>query len=335
MNITWKDRWELFRLMRTVRIARLESGIPTSWGFIDWMILTFPTWWHGNFDHLKDWRKYSWEEMDEFVRKAEENPPSACSKWFWNNGWKFNLSLFLLFILLFVGSFAHCQTTCPDLPLPTLQADTVKVCHTGYISLYDTKARVPRLVIYELTRERSLGCLPRKANFHSEGQSAKPTDYKNSGYDLGHMMPAEDGSWSDAAEYDSFSMVNVAPQLPGLNRQEWERLEEAVRAWAWQRGDVLVYVGPILSDQSKKLGDITIPDAFFKIIVDRATGDMLAFEMPQQTEAKGDLTPWIRELPSLQYASHMVFPFQWKGWSTLWPLDLSGWRQAHKTACSR
>jgi DNA/RNA endonuclease G (NUC1) len=27
-------------------------------------------------------------------------------------------------------------------------------------------------------------------------------------------------------------MANMAPQLPGLHRAEWEHLEETVRAWA-------------------------------------------------------------------------------------------------------
>lgn len=347
MNLTWKDRWAMFRLMRTTRIARLESGIPTSWGFIDWMILTFPTWWRGEPCDLKGRRKYSWEEIDEFVRKAEENPKPGWLKWLWSNGWKIYLPLFLLFVLLFVGTFSHCQTTCPDFPLPQLTANTTEICHTAYISQLDTSLHIPRVVVYELTRQESLGCLPRASGFHAEGLSAKPADYKDTGYDLGHMMSAEDASWSQPTEYDSFSMVNVVPQLPGLNRQEWERLEEAVRAWAWQRGDVLVYVGPVIADHPAKdwqlpRGHVGIPIAFFKVIVDRKTGEVLSFYMPQKAEPKGDLAPWLAELQTIEGTAGIKFPVDpaarkkvYPADRTLWSLDLPGWRKAHKTACGR
>jgi DNA/RNA endonuclease G (NUC1) len=50
--------------------------------------------------------------------------------------------------------------------------------------------------------------------------------------------------WNAGEVSDSFSMVKMAPQVPGLN--QWERLEEATRVWAWAHGNILIYVGPIL-----------------------------------------------------------------------------------------
>jgi endonuclease G len=83
-------------------------------------------------------------------------------------------------------------------------------------------------------------CLARTNNFRADeeiqaGRRARPMDYRRSGYDQGHQAPAEDFAWSAAQMHDSFSMANMTPQLAGLNRAEWERLEETVRARVQRR----------------------------------------------------------------------------------------------------
>ena len=84
----------------------------------------------------------------------------------------------VLLVLIWAISLSAQQQECPDIPLPTLNAPTEKICHTAHIILYDTTNRIPRLVAYELTPERTLGCLPRQSKFHAEGPSAKPGEYK-------------------------------------------------------------------------------------------------------------------------------------------------------------
>jgi endonuclease G len=240
--------------------------------------------------------------------------------------------LFIISSLLILATLSW-GAGCPAVPLPTVDAQTVQVCHDAYVSLYDVKAHVPRVVVYELTRRHTLGCLARAANFHGEPGTAKPAEYNGTGYDLGHMMSAEDASWSAEIEHDSFSMVNVVPQLPGLNRQEWERLEEAVRAWAWARKDVLVYVGPILSDIPKTIGnDIAVPEAFFKIVVDTSTGEAIAFILPQKAEPKGSVWVWESSYVEVARQTGITFPRGWKA-THPWDLDLTGWRAAHRAQC--
>jgi endonuclease G, mitochondrial len=221
--------------------------------------------------------------------------------------------------------------TCPKIPVPAV-AGTEKICHTAYVSLLDPQMKEPRLVVYELTGPHTLGCVARASNFHSEGDSAKPDEYIGSGYDLGHMDPAQDNAWDEAVSHDSFSMVNVAPQVEGLNRQGWERLEEDVRAWALERGDLLVYVGPIFPEKPKLLKDIGIPVAFFKIVIDRKSGLVLAFEMPQQPIPKGDVTPWLTTVAAIEQETGIRFGVGTSG-KTVWPADLAGWHKAHKAAC--
>ena len=228
------------------------------------------------------------------------------------------------------GDLAYAQS-CPKIHAPAL-AGTEQICHSAYIALYDAQLHGPRLVVYELTAAHTLGCLPRLASFHSEGDTAKPSEYEGSGWDVGHMMPAEDGSWSEDAERDTFSTANVTPQLPGLNRQQWERLEETVRAWAWEKGELTIYVGPIFGQRPKLLKDIGIPLAFFKVIREPKSGLVLAFEMPQKDIPKGDLSPWVTTVAAIEAETGIKFGFKGGG-ETPWPADLVGWRKAHKAAC--
>jgi endonuclease G len=221
---------------------------------------------------------------------------------------------------------------CPDIKVPDVQG-AEQFCHEGYISFYDADLKVPLLVAYELTWSHSLGCEARQSSFHGEGDSAKESEYSGSGYDLGHMSPAQDNATKDLS-YDSFSMVNVAPQLPGLNRDEWEQLEATVRAWALQRKNLLIYVGSVLPakpDKMKGTG-VAIPTAFFKIVVDVNTNEVLAFELPQQAIAKGDLQPWLTTVQQITKDTGIKFDVNPSG-KTIWPADTQAWNKAHKESC--
>jgi endonuclease G len=63
-------------------------------------------------------------------------------------------------------------------------------------------------------------------------------DYYSNRWDRGHMAPA--GSFNDSYEnlYSTFSYTNVALQYDDLNRGVWVDLEEQVRQWADELGDI-------------------------------------------------------------------------------------------------
>lgn len=61
-------------------------------------------------------------------------------------------------------------------------------------------------------------------------------DYRGSGYDRGHRSPASDNKFSRAAMRSCFSLGNMFPQEPNLNRGPWRLLEEHVRDIAREKG---------------------------------------------------------------------------------------------------
>jgi endonuclease G len=234
---------------------------------------------------------------------------------------------------------------CPDIPLPSVPAGATLVCHTGYAAAVDIDKLVPRWVAYDLTGPHTLGCVKRGDNFHPDealppDHRARPADYAKSGYDIGHQAPAQDFAWEEDEMSDSFSLANMAPQLPGLNRAEWERIEETVRAWAWQRGDLVIYVGPVIGAGDATIGDdrVDVPTAFWKVLVDPALGEAIGFEMPQQAISKGDLTPWVKSIADIDAAVGISIPLpagiDASSAGVLWPADLPGWRRTHQAACN-
>lgn len=208
--------------------------------------------------------------------------------------------------------------------------------------MLDPAAKVARVVEYRLTGPHTLGCGSRKGmTFQvdklasADGQGSK-SDYSHSGYDLGHMAPNADFAWSDTQQRDIFSMANVAPQLHGLNAQGWERGEETVRAWAYERGKVVVYVGAIIAAGADTIGDnaVTVPSAFFKVVVDANAGEAIAFQMPNSDVPKGDLTPYLRKVSDTERDAGIVRPLPQNvdagATSALWSANLTAWRKVRK-----
>jgi endonuclease G len=166
---------------------------------------------------------------------------------------------------------------------------------------------------------------------------ARLEDYSRSGFDLGHLAPNQDFAWDVGEQKDTFSFANVASQLPGLNRYGWERGEEIVRAWALHRGDLEVYIGPIIDKADATIGSrkVNVPIGFFKIVIDRKNGSGLGFVMPQAPIAKGPIRPFIRTIHSIedQVGIRIPLPSNFHQSETVWSYDLKAWRNAHSRAC--
>lgn len=58
--------------------------------------------------------------------------------------------------------------------------------------------------------------------------TAQPDDYKNTGWDRGHLQPAGDAADERALD-ESFLLGNVVPQHREMNSRAWEFLESALR----------------------------------------------------------------------------------------------------------
>lgn len=156
----------------------------------------------------------------------------------------------------------------------TKPAKSQVIEHIGYTVSYNSSSKNPNWVGYELTAEEVEGVVEREQDFVLDpmvkGAQADDDDYKNSGWDRGHMAPAADMKWSKQAMEESFYLSNVSPQNKNLNRGVWKKIEELTRDKAELYGRVIVVTGPVFKGTKQKSigkGKVKIPDAFFKVLL--------------------------------------------------------------------
>ncbi|NJK82880.1 MAG: DNA/RNA non-specific endonuclease [Saprospiraceae bacterium] len=227
----------------------------------------------------------------------------------------------LLALIAIVGAFVWGATALPDLlkventtpaattiPFPEKdvqnhaeeevfflpKTDVDQVIHHQHYSLgYVEQHELAAWVAYELTREQlKMERVKRADLFQPDAKvattSAQLNDYRGSGYDRGHLIPAADRAFSTAAMQETFLMSNVAPQVHTFNGGIWRELEELVRDWAYKYKKVYVVTGPLLTKPPlKKIGQnkVSVPTAFYKVILDISEPELkgIGFIIPNET----------------------------------------------------
>lgn len=170
-----------------------------------------------------------------------------------------------------------------EMPAPLTGTPEIVIEHSGYTVSYNTDHNTPNYVAWELTAAETTGDAERgKASFLPDPRlpqkyQVETSDYSQSGYDRGHMVPAADMKWSVDAMQECFYMSNICPQNHDLNGGSWTTLEEACRRWARREGAVYIVCGPIYEDGivHQKIGKthkIDIPEAFFKVVLSLKEG---------------------------------------------------------------
>ena len=121
-------------------------------------------------------------------------------------------------------------------------------------------------------------------------KSADWRNYKNSGYDRGHLVPAGDRRMSFEAYNETFLTSNISPQDHDFNAGIWNRLEQKVRYWAEKYDGVYVVTGGVLKGKMKTIGEenVSVPNEFYKIVVDFSNGEYkaVAFLIPNKPSSE-------------------------------------------------
>jgi endonuclease G, mitochondrial len=163
--------------------------------------------------------------------------------------------------------------------LPKLEQGDELVVHPGHILVYDQKHKQAKWVAHIATPDLITGNLARIDSFFPDpkvkGGTAVTTDYWNSGYDRGHLVPSADMRWNQEALAATYLYSNISPQKPELNRGSWAELEDWLRRYVnFSKGRVFVVTGPVLRDglpimqKPNRQNDVSIPEHFFKVIAD-------------------------------------------------------------------
>lgn len=164
------------------------------------------------------------------------------------------------------------------------------LCKRAYSSYVDPLTRTPLWVAQRLTGNVN-GSEPRADDFRPDpeiprGAGPANADYARSGWDRGHMAPAQDFSRDPEAMSESFLFSNIVPQDPKNNRLAWKELESLTREWAQTRGEVFVITGPVYNNGAPLAvigrSKVWVPTHIFKIIIDARRGESVAFVLPNR-----------------------------------------------------
>ena len=192
-----------------------------------------------------------------------------------------------------------------DVKLPSGMKNVV--CqYSGFTAYFNPETHIPNCVAYEIIESETTGDEPRKKSFeadHTIDGCAESSDYRNSGYDRGHMAPAADMKWSKEAMEESFLMTNICPQVKSLNSGIWHRLEQRVREWAARDSSIIVVCGPIFTPGKpvEQIGEIgvAVPHRFFKALYAPGRNIGIAFIFDND-KVKGELRKYAVTIDSVE-----------------------------------
>ncbi len=235
--------------------------------------------------------------------------------------YKKRLTIFLLFfcISLTTGTiYARPLEDCAEYAttgIPSQDGDLL--CRTGYLLSHNPSNKTPNWVIEHLTADKANANVVQRYNkFQAdpnieEGKRAELSDYKKSGYDRGHMAPSADMKWDKDAMIECFYLSNMVPQIgKGMNQGIWARLEDKIRTWAINRGELFIFTGPIFAGEEKKsvgLNQVAVPTHLYKIIYDPNRNEAIAFIMPNTPLNTEDMPNYIVTIRDVEKMTGLDF----------------------------
>ena len=224
------------------------------------------------------------------------------------------LLVFLLSSLAYGAPFDNCEEYI-KYGVPGETGDPL--CRKGFALAHHGERKTAVWVAEHLTKEKVAGRLQRSDNFVPDpdlppGKRAEVSDYKGSNYDRGHMAPSGDMRWDMEAMRQSFYLSNVTPQVgPAMNRGIWKQLEENVRTWASQRGELYVYTGPIYASEEPLIvigpNKVAAPTHFYKVIFDPVRVESIAFIMPNTELRTEDMPDYIVTVSEVEQVTGLNF----------------------------
>ena len=203
----------------------------------------------------------------------------------------------IIIILVFVKCTENTtETSVSDAAFNYLPTSTTGqiVKHKYYTLSYNEKYEQAEWVAYKATKKHLSRAQRKRPYFIYDPlvktKSANYRNYKKSGYDRGHLVPAGDMRFDLAAYNDTFYTSNISPQNHNFNAGIWNRLEGKVRYWTSKYGDLYVITGGVLEKRLAHIGreHVAVPNYFYKIILDKNGKDSkaIAFLIPNKPSEK-------------------------------------------------
>lgn len=191
---------------------------------------------------------------------------------------KYLSAIFILSLIFTNSSFASCENKFymgkePIIENEKLMKSSKFICYDDFALLHSGLSKTG-LWSAEFLNKNSIDLsknIDRVNNFHADPnlnteERSELKDYEKSGYDRGHLTPADDET-TEQSQYQSFSLANMIPQNPKLNRGSWKNLEIYTRKLA-KVYDIYVVTGSIFVGENLVLlnNRVIVPSKIYKAI---------------------------------------------------------------------
>jgi endonuclease G len=134
-----------------------------------------------------------------------------------------------------------------------------------------------------------------------------PDDFKNTGYDKGHLAPSSSIDFSRRSNDQTFAMSNIALQDPKLNRQAWGSLEGLIRDWTVTKGKLLITVGPLYNQRPRRINDIPLPNGFYQVIYSFKHKRAIGFILPNEDVKASQLWNYAKTVKDVEKETGYTF----------------------------
>jgi endonuclease G len=192
-----------------------------------------------------------------------------------------------------------------------------------YALSYNRDRGIANWVSWQLTADW-LGQTERQDNFRQDGSlptgvyQVTPNDYRNTGYDRGHILPSGDRTRTVADNSSTFLMTNILPQAPDNNRGVWRELEEYSRDLVYQFDQQLYVIAGGYGQQTQLAkGRVSVPSRLWKIIVVLDPGEgiedidlgtpTIVVDIPNRDNSYGDWQAYQTTIDRLEVATGYDF----------------------------
>ena len=184
---------------------------------------------------------------------------------------------------------------------------------------YDTARKTPNWTAHLLTPERMAQITTNSGKMKrpkfkpdaeiSRDDQAAARSYVNSGFSRGHIVPANDMSWSKAAYNATFHFSNVVPQKQTFNAGTWLGEEAAFRKYVKSKNTPMwVFSGVYgtVEDAPATIGPPffapKVPKCFYKIVVTQPTrnGPYKVLAALYDWNDFGKRRAWVNSITPLQ-----------------------------------
>ncbi len=173
-------------------------------------------------------------------------------------------------------------------------ADSFLVERPQFTMSYNQSDGGPNWVSWH-TSTATLGPVAR-GDFHPDPllppeSQIRPSDYRGSGYDRGHVCPSGDRTATTEDNDATFAMSNMLPQTAALNQHVWKELEDYCRDLANQGNELYIAAGGVGSAKRIGKGKVNVPTDCWKVIVVLPEGDGDLSRIDAKTRVIGVLMP--------------------------------------------